>query len=181
VATSQLCTRARHDACGASYCGCTCHKPAVLVQPVPKVDAETRLAGIRTAALLGIVLDGSDSWRDRAACRDAPLSVFYVEPNRKRRGAPPGTIASDARDLQYCARCPVRSECLDEQLRWEAGGSGRRAGHLATGILGGTKPAMRKNRRIKGLPIEQRKAALLAWFTREVLPRLTEESETLAS
>ena len=45
------------------------------------------------------------SWRDEAACRGMPLSIFFPAI---------GHDATEAR--QICGRCPVRAECLEDSL-----------------------------------------------------------------
>lgn len=50
----------------------------------------------------------SDEWRDLAACKDMPPDVFFPE-----KGQPA------ARAKAVCARCPVRSECLEYALNHE--------------------------------------------------------------
>lgn len=52
------------------------------------------------------------SWRDLARCRDRGPSMFFVEfikPSWRREQK-----IEEAR--QFCERCPVRGECLDDAL-----------------------------------------------------------------
>lgn len=49
---------------------------------------------------------GAD-WRHRAACRDADPEIFFPV---AESGAP--LARAEARALAWCARCPVRAECL---------------------------------------------------------------------
>lgn len=44
-------------------------------------------------------------WRQDAACRDADTSIFFPEEDESPEAA-----------LEYCARCPVREECLEFAL-----------------------------------------------------------------
>ena len=96
-------------------------------------DAPRRPVGYpeRRAALLRIVQDPGLGWAKRAACAAetglAPSAWFRPTD----RGASPA--------LEVCARCPVRSECLADALRYEAG---RRAG-TRYGVFGGMTPTMR--------------------------------------
>jgi hypothetical protein len=139
----------------------------------------SRKQGLATA--LGIRLDDKDAWRDRAACRGMPVEAFFVEVSSKDRNAEPGSVPAEARALRVCARCPVMADCLEDGLRWEAGSVGRRKGHAVVGVFGGSTAGMRKDRRLRGLSIEQRKGALLHWSRSTVLPNLLAPTETLAS
>jgi hypothetical protein len=68
----------------------------------------------------------TDGWKDRAICRDKPLSFF--SPGRG------GTLAGDA-IRAFCGACPVREDCLldyfqdpskiSEVTFWRAGKSQR--------------------------------------------------------
>ncbi len=74
------------------------------------------------------------TWTEHAACRDADGDIFFPIGGQDYR---------EARD--YCSRCPVRDECLDVQMRWEAvhaNHSGMRAG-----MYGGLTPDERLSRR----------------------------------
>jgi WhiB family redox-sensing transcriptional regulator len=65
------------------------------------------------------------AWRDVAACRGQPTSWFFAE-----RGGVPTT----ANALAICRGCPVRLDCLDDALAFEAGervAFGVRAGFTA--------------------------------------------------
>lgn len=64
------------------------------------------------------------SWRDQAACRDAPIEVFFPSAEEGRSISRGAYRAARA----YCEGCPVRALCLDEALRIE--GRGRRYGML---------------------------------------------------
>jgi len=63
------------------------------------------------------------SWRDRAACRDAPDTNFFAE--GKTRGA----MREIQRAKSVCEGCPVRLACLEAGLDEPYGvwGGGRRA------------------------------------------------------
>lgn len=80
------------------------------------------------------------SWRDRAECaiRAVPPEAFFPQA---------GPIPSEA--LLACFACPVRAECLADQMAWEARHyqSMRR-----TGIFGGLTPKQRA-RLAKGLTV----------------------------
>lgn len=71
------------------------------------------------------------SWQDRAECRGAPIDVFYPQ------GAGP---RCNDRALAYCARCPVRRECLDAAIASENGPRSHRSG-----VRGGMTPGQRHN------------------------------------
>lgn len=53
------------------------------------------------------------SWRGHAACKDASISVgiFFPRITTGSRSDDPYSLAR-----QVCARCPVRSECLEDAL-----------------------------------------------------------------
>ena len=66
-------------------------------------------------------------WLNDAACGDLSLdqlSVFFVEAGR--------TIAQST--VSLCAKCPVRSECLDHAYRYE----------ISSGYFGGMSPGRRR-------------------------------------
>jgi WhiB family redox-sensing transcriptional regulator len=46
-------------------------------------------------------------WRERAACRDADLEVFFPE------------NSGSARARKICAGCPVRAQCLDHAVTYD--------------------------------------------------------------
>lgn len=79
-----------------------------------------------TVAAFKARAEDAENWRGRASCKDMDTRIFYE----------PRTRAEIA--LQTCARCPVRSECLEYGLtvdndlgvRW--------------GIFGGLLPEDRK-------------------------------------
>lgn len=76
---------------------------------------------------LGLVFR-PQTWARRAACRDAPIEVFF---------AGPGSSWREARRL--CDGCPVRLECLDAALVEERGAN-RSQRH---GFRGGETPGER--------------------------------------
>lgn len=50
-------------------------------------------------------LDDGESWEERAACRGADVELFFsVEEDDQKQA------------LEYCARCEVRAECLEEAV-----------------------------------------------------------------
>lgn len=51
------------------------------------------------------------TWRERAACRNVPTSVFFPDV---------GGQGCYAKARTYCAACPVTPECYDETMRWPA-------------------------------------------------------------
>lgn len=67
-------------------------------------------------------------WRDRAACAGYPPEWWEAD------GTDPGTVELA---LSICGWCPVREECLEDQLAWERG----RGRWL---IFGGMTPAERE-------------------------------------
>ena len=54
------------------------------------------------------------SWRDDAACKDTDPSIFFPD-----IGISPLSLLPKARE--YCDRCPVKSDCLQEGRRAEYG------------------------------------------------------------
>ena len=101
--------------------------------PMTEKAAPRRPVGYpeRRAALLGVVHDPGLGWAKRAACAvesGLPLSAWFKPTDR---GSSPA--------LEVCSRCPVRSECLADALRYEAG---RRVG-ARFGVFGGMTPWMR--------------------------------------
>ena len=68
------------------------------------------------------------NWRRRAACRDHDPELFFPE----------GTTGPALRQVEeakrVCGSCPVRAQCLSEELR-------HAPGH---GIWGGTTPGERR-------------------------------------
>lgn len=64
-------------------------------------------------------------WRDQAACAGHDTALFFDH--------------KPARALAICHTCPVRVECLDDELET------MRAGVLTAGVRGGTLPAERHN------------------------------------
>lgn len=70
------------------------------------------------------------AWRDDAACRDSAAEGFFPDSSDPREYDAPRAV---------CRRCPVRQECLADQLAWE-GGSGSSARH---GMYGGLTPEER--------------------------------------
>lgn len=66
----------------------------------------------------------TDDWRDHAACIGAEPDIFFPE-----RGESP------ARAKAFCARCPVRQECLEQALDDDE----------RHGVFGGTTPQERRS------------------------------------
>ncbi len=75
-------------------------------------STRTKVAG----TILPVAADPSPGWRRRAACATASPSLFD------------GETATDVASAEaICARCPVRTECLQFAL----------ANHIAYGVWGG--------------------------------------------
>lgn len=73
-------------------------------------------------------------WIERAACRGAPVNLFFQD-GKQGDGAHPRAIA-------LCAGCVVRSECLDDALKL--------SGSLDEwGYRGGATPSARRALRQK--------------------------------
>ena len=70
------------------------------------------------------------TWTDQAACRGMPNRVFYPGPTAPDR-AIPDQLWNAARTI--CARCPVRTECLNDTLKHETNTKGH-------GMFGGYTP-----------------------------------------
>jgi len=68
---------------------------------------------------------GQQSWKDRAACKDAPTAIFFP---RRGESTPPAKA--------YCQRCEVRSDSLSFALSGDA--------HNDTGVWGGTSARERR-------------------------------------
>ncbi|MFF9129155.1 WhiB family transcriptional regulator [Streptomyces sp. NPDC014806] len=71
-----------------------------------------------------VTLPNRLAWAERAACRGYDLDLFFSESDYNVDAA-----------KRICAGCPVRTECLDEQLRNEDGSR--------YGIYGGLTPRER--------------------------------------
>lgn len=54
------------------------------------------------------------AWSERAACRGQDASVFFAPAYFEKRDE---KLAREAVAKSFCARCPVREECLDEAMR----------------------------------------------------------------
>jgi WhiB family transcriptional regulator, redox-sensing transcriptional regulator len=63
-------------------------------------------------------------WMDRAACRGAPLELFFPP-----RGRPTYYEKVPAEAAALCRTCPVREECWDHALSLPACVQGVYAGH----------------------------------------------------
>lgn len=73
-------------------------------------------------------------WRTRAACIGTDLEAFFDE-------------TPDAQDLtqRVCRRCPVRTACLTDIVRWEADG------YMRWGVVGGLTHLQRRALRCERL------------------------------
>ena len=67
---------------------------------------------------------GAFGWQDTAACRDAPPDLFFGPEGEQQHQKP----AREAEAKTVCARCPVRTACLDYAL----------ASGIRFGVFGGT-------------------------------------------
>lgn len=85
----------------------------------------SRVAGRRTG---GGAEAGAGQWRDRAACRGSDPELFFPTAQ-----AGPMYDGQVARAKAVCARCPVRTTCLEFALS-----------ALPDGVAGGTTPAERR-------------------------------------
>lgn len=74
-------------------------------------------------------------WRHRAACRDADPEIFFPVAE-----SGPVLAAAEAHALAYCARCPVRAECLAFALDALPYG-------IAGGMTEGQRAALRRHAR----------------------------------
>ena len=70
-----------------------------------------------------------EEWIEDALCRRLGLQTEIFFPERARSSLPA---------KQVCRECPVRQECLADQLEYEARGTGQ-----ITGIFGGLTPSQR--------------------------------------
>ena len=62
--------------------------------------------------------DDDGAWRDRAACKGAPIEIFYAPPSGDKGGNSPGNGSSyytQARAI--CSSCEVVRECLEDVAR----------------------------------------------------------------
>lgn len=91
----------------------------------------------------------SQDWRSRAACRDTDPETFFPA---AESGPAYERQVSEAKAV--CARCPVRTECLDEALA-----------RIPDGIAGGLTPAERR-RLTRGRPARLAAGAELARLAR---------------
>lgn len=68
-------------------------------------------------------------WREEALCRrlGLPTDIFFE-----------GPLYEPITAMQACRNCPVRRECLEDQLRYEARGAAQTAG-----IFGGLTAVQR--------------------------------------
>ncbi|HEX9123092.1 MAG TPA: WhiB family transcriptional regulator [Actinomycetota bacterium] len=53
-------------------------------------------------------------WQQEAACRGADASLFFAPNYFERREE---KLAREVKAKAFCARCPVREECLEYALR----------------------------------------------------------------
>lgn len=72
-------------------------------------------------------------WQDFAACRYGPLDLFFGPDGEQQHVKP----AREAEAKRICARCPVRTACLDDAL----------VNGTRFGVFGGTGEDERKTMR----------------------------------
>lgn len=89
-----------------------------------------------------------ESWRERAACLGAPLTVFFPEQGGSNRA-----MYDEARS--YCDRCPVIAECMADAVR-----TGDRDGFRA-GATGSSRE--RGMRGQCGRPVGRRAKTTTTW------------------
>jgi WhiB family redox-sensing transcriptional regulator len=115
----------------------------VTITPVATVNSVAAVATVGTiyrpslldlADLVGADDFAGQTWRASAACRGAPVEVFFLE-----RGASPAHLARS-----YCRRCPVRVECL--RYAMDLGSD-----NVAMGVWGGVTGRDRRRARQRGL------------------------------
>jgi WhiB family redox-sensing transcriptional regulator len=56
-------------------------------------------------------------WGEDAACQGVGHHIFF--PDTKKGDCKGKLVALYAEAKTYCERCPVTSECLESQLKWE--------------------------------------------------------------
>jgi hypothetical protein len=92
------------------------------------------------------------SWRDHAACREYfPWYEHWWFPPHTHTRARWRTSKNVRQARRVCDGCPVRAECLAEELAWM-----RRTGALGAGLWGGLDPF----ERVELLDMLTRKARL---------------------
>lgn len=74
-----------------------------------------------------------EDWRDRAECRGLPHSIFFPVVSDDGDYQPPEAYAESK---AICMTCPVRRECLEDELR-----QGLFSQH---GMRGGVEPWQRR-------------------------------------
>ncbi|WP_433426278.1 WhiB family transcriptional regulator (plasmid) [Microtetraspora malaysiensis] len=62
----------------------------------------------------------TNQWRRRAACRGMDLELFFGPPEGQRGKTSSSREAREAEAKQVCASCPVKQECLDDQVSFGA-------------------------------------------------------------
>lgn len=82
-----------------------------------------------------LISNGSQAWRDTAACRGMSVDIFF--PERGQNGK-----VADAKKI--CERCPVAPECLAEAL----------VDPMNSGIWGATSHMQRRATRSANNPVE---------------------------
>lgn len=76
----------------------------------------------------------ASNWRDQAVCREVDDELFFVDN--------PGT---QQRVQGVCRGCPVRVECLDDAIAYEA------SSYMRWGVVGGLTTIQRRALRCEGL------------------------------
>lgn len=60
---------------------------------------------------------GRKTWREKANCRGAHISVFFPEVQKGDCGS--RLLAMYEPALEFCRNCPVTTQCLEAQLEHE--------------------------------------------------------------
>ena len=84
------------------------------------------------------------AWMQQATCRGLPLDLFFQDRNSDNRAK--DLTYAERKAKGYCARCPVRRECLEYGIEEDYGVWGgslpseRKIGGTARGVAEGRKP-----------------------------------------
>jgi hypothetical protein len=120
-----------------------------------------------------------ETWIDRAACAGQHAETFHPDRASTTRHIPDGLDRAEVVALRWCARCPVRRECLVDVLNFEQGYidpvSGRRRAAFPMGIAGGSTP--RQRRKLKTGTINEKAKEIEWYFMRSIAPRILTSDE----
>lgn len=86
----------------------------------------------------------TDDWTSQAACKGQPLHLFFA-PDREGAGYVPPFDPAPA--LAFCARCPVRVECLADAVDRGDRGCVRGGHYLRTRVAGARRTCPECRRR----------------------------------